>query len=201
MDGGVELFAYGRQDFARFLVISRANLRARFLQALLRLGHCGPWSAQFLRRHPCRLGAFETRPQLVGPRGDVVDQGVGRALGLRLGVGGLANGVLRALACVDRVAQGLTVVALLDGVARLLQASHGRGVFLRRELVGAGGPGEIDGCLRLVDLLPGRLGASRRRDEDEDEEHEPGRGPVPKQRERHGLRRKAAHGGQSIAAG
>src|SRR5258708_35306316 len=74
MDGGVELFAYGREDFFRFLVISRANLRARFLQALLLLGHRGPWRAQFLRRHPCRLGAFDTRPRLVRPPGHFLAQ-------------------------------------------------------------------------------------------------------------------------------
>ena len=190
MDGGVEFFAYSREDFPRLVVIPRANLRARFLQAPLRLGGLHPWSAQFFQREACRLGGLEARLELIQPRGDVRDRRIGRALGSRLGVTGLADGVLGALAGVDGVAQGLTVIALVDGGARLLQARRRGGVFLGSVCFGPRRARELDGGLRLVDLFLRRLGAARK---DQQQGRDAQRDPRPKQRR---PRPEAGHGGE-----
>ena len=116
-------------------------------------------------------------------------------------LGRLADGVLRPLPRVDGKAEGLAVVVLVDGGARLLHARGGGGVFLGRELLGAGGAGEIDGGLRLIDFFPGRLGAARDEEQQAGDRQSQQHDPRPNERNRRGQRRTRAHGGQSIAAG
>lgn len=171
MHGGVELFAYGGEHFPNLVVIPRANLRARFLQGLSPVRDRRPGTAQFLRRHACLLGGLEACLEAVHQGCEVRDGGLGRALGLGLAFSGLAERVLRALARVDGVAEGLAVVTLVDGGMRLLDAARGRGVLLGRVGLGAGRAREVDGRLRLVDFFLRRLRTARRGDEyDSDEQ-------------------------------
>jgi hypothetical protein len=166
-DGRVELFAYFREDFFRLRVILRANLRARFLQALPRIRDQRLWSAQFLRRYSRRLGGLEQSLELCQLRGDRRQRGVGGASRFRLAVAGLAGRVLRALPRVDGVAEGLAVVALIDGGARFLKARRGRGVFLGGVDFRAAGSRQIDGRLGLVDLFLWWLRTAASGEEDE----------------------------------
>ena len=160
-DGCVELFAYCCERFPRLGVILRANLRARFLQALPRIREYRPWGAQFLRRHLRRLGggAAGASSRVSCVEAAAIATSV-VALGLALAVGRPGAGVLGPLPRVDGVAEGLAVVALIDGGVRLLHARRGGGVFLRRVDLGAGGAGEIDGGLGLVDFFLRRLGTA-----------------------------------------
>src|SRR5258708_7032197 len=85
-------------------------------------------------------------------------------------VGRLADGVLCPLARVDRVAEGLAVVALVDGGAGFVQTGRRRGVFLGGEPLRAGVFRQVHRALRLVDFLLGRLGAARHVEQQECEE-------------------------------
>jgi hypothetical protein len=160
------------------------------LQGLAGFRQRGPRLAQFFRRLATGVRAAQQRLEPVRARRNLAVQRLGGFARARLLVGGLADGVLRALARVDGVAQGLAVVALLDGGARLRQAGRRRRVVLGGEPVGAGGSGGIDGGLRLVDLLLGRLGAARHRKQQECDEQRDPRDPRPKQRDPRGPRPK-----------
>jgi hypothetical protein len=179
MDGSVEFFAYGREHFPRLVVISRANLRARFLQSALHIRHRRPRGAQFLHGRVCRFGGLESRSQLGGTKVDVRNEDVDRLLGLRLGIAGLADRVLCALTGIDGVAESLAIVALVDGRVRLLHAGHGGGVFLGGVFVGAGGAREVDRGLSLIDFFLGGLRAGGRgHQEESDDESAAHRGRV-----------------------
>ena len=65
-----------------------------------------------------------------------------------------------ALAAVERVVQRQPIVALLDGVVRVLQRLDGRGEFLGGVPIGAGGARRIDRVLRLLDFFVGRIAAT-----------------------------------------
>jgi hypothetical protein len=98
----------------------------------------------------------------------VVQRGVGfgqRALGVGAGrsllVDRLFGGGLCALACVERGVECQAVVTLDDRVMGTFEGVFGRGEFLAREPIGAGGARGIDRRLRLLDFLVGGIAARR----------------------------------------
>ena len=125
---------------------------------------------QLFRLRPRGLGLAQDRLELVGARRDLAVERLDRLLRALAPFGGLAAGVLRALAGVDGVAEGLAVVALIDRLVRLLERVDRGGEFVGGEPVGAGASGEIDGGLRLIDLFLRRLGTARHGQEHTDGE-------------------------------
>jgi len=83
---------------------------------------------------------------------------------LRPRFGGFPGGVLGVLAAVERLVEGLPVVALRHGILRAFE-----GVGRRRELTGgvpicAGGSRRVDRTLGLIHLLVGRVGTGHEKD-------------------------------------
>ena len=85
----------------------------------------------------------------------------------------LPRGVASPLASIDRIGEGLPVVALIYRLARPLQRGRGRRVLLRRVRVGASGARRIDRGLRLVDFFLRRLGARSQKRDDCDQQRTP----------------------------
>lgn len=92
--------------------------------------------------------------------GEVHENCFSRGLRPRLAVGGGACGVLRALTCVDRVAEGLAIIALRDRIVRFLQRTRGRRVLVYSVLVGPCGARGVQRALGLIDFFLGRFGAT-----------------------------------------
>src|SRR5262249_55532462 len=82
---------------------------------------------------------------------------------LGLAVHGFLGGNLRALAGIERGVERRAIVALLDRRVGALERVFGRGEFLAGVLIRAGGARGIDGALRLLHFLVGRIAARRGR--------------------------------------
>lgn len=84
-------------------------------------------------------------------------------------VRGILCGRLRVLAAVHGVAERQSIVAIGDGLARLLQGILGRDEFVMRVLGRAGCARGVDRALRLLHLVFGGIVAAGRRQEREDQ--------------------------------
>lgn len=153
----------GVKGAARGHHIVALERRARFLQSFFR-------RCQRLTQGPGRLG-LRTRGgtsrcsssfDLCGNRRD---QALGFAAGQSLPGASACRGGRGALARVEGVAEGLTVVAFVDGALVAGEGRLGVGKFFAGERRRAGGAGSLDGSDGLVIFLLGRGVACRRGDQ------------------------------------
>ena len=110
-------------------------------------------------RHAGGVGGLQLLAQLPRGGGHPGERGLRFSLGARLAVGRLAGRLERALVGVDRARQRQPVVALRDGLVRLLHRGRRRGERLGRVLLGAGGARRVDGTLGAIDFFLGGFGA------------------------------------------
>ena len=141
--------------------ILRGDRCASFLHGLPGVGVDLAGGREFTGRDLAGHGRFD-------PSFDLGDGGRGGCRGgfdlaarPRLAVGGAAGSVLCAIVRVERASQGESIVALADGVVRVLERG-GRGrVLLGGVLFGTRGAGGVDGPLGHVDFFLWRSRAGR----------------------------------------
>lgn len=155
--GNVEFFAYSGERGRRFHEISLVDQSARFLQGGPRRVQGRPGIAQFVHGNPGLLGRAKQPLEARGTRRGAGVGRVGRESGVRHEPGRLDGALPR----VDGVAQGLAVVALIDGLVRFLQGGHGARELVGGDGLGAGRTRGVNRGLGLIDFLPGRLGTTR----------------------------------------
>jgi hypothetical protein len=139
-------------------VVAGGHRRARFLQRALRLGVQAPGALEIPGGNPCRLGELDLLGQLPRRGEGAADCRFGGAAHPRLAVGGLTRRLERALVGIDCARQRQAIVALLNGLVRLLQR-RGRGrEGIGGVLIGAGCACRVNGTLGAIDFFLGRFG-------------------------------------------
>src|SRR4029077_20827406 len=137
---------------------------ARFLHGALAGIHRLAPGVEDARGGVRRLRRLEARAGIV-QRAFGVEQRLGRVgAGDRFFVDRFLGRGLGALARVERVVEGLAVVALADRVVGALEGVLGGGALFAGVLIGAGGAGRVDRALRLLHFLVGGIAARRTRD-------------------------------------
>ena len=114
-------------------------------------------------------GSFSLRLGAIDERGGFGERTLGVAAGLGARVDGGLGRVLGALAAVERLRQRQAIVPCGNGDVSLGQRVDGALQLVGGVLVRAGGFGSIDGALRLVHFLAGRLGAAGGEQQRDDE--------------------------------
>lgn len=166
---GVDGRLFVRDGGTRLVKVAAREICARFLQGLARRVERGARGPECAGGDAGGLCSLQPALEFFQMRGERDDAGFGLAARGRLAVGRGARRVLPALARVERVAERLFVVALLDGVVRFLQRGGGRAVLVFRVLLGAGGARRVDGALCLIEFFLGRFRTAR--DEEQAEQH------------------------------
>ncbi len=113
------------------------------------------------------FGCLQSLFRLVERRRHLPEPALGRAAEHRLLAGRFFRCSLRAVAAVERVVQRQSIVALADGVVRVLQRLDGGLVLLGRIAIGACGARGVDRTLGLIHFARRRCGARDGRDEHE----------------------------------
>ena len=151
--GRIELLRNPLQHLRDLHVITGPERCARFLQSASALSEHAAAVLQLARGDACGVRRFQSRLELLDPCGGVGNLRLGGHTRARFAVGRLPSGVLGALPGVERIAERLTEVALVDRSCAFCNADVAAGVLVRRVLVGAGRARGVDRALRLIDFF------------------------------------------------
>ncbi len=165
--GGIELLRNPVQHLGDLHVITGPERCARFLQSASAFSENAAAVLQLARGDACGVRRFQSRLELLDPCGGVGNPRLGGHTRARFAVDRLPSGVLGTLPGVERIAERLTEVALIDRVVRFLQRRRGGRVLVRRVLVGAGRACGVDRALSLIDFCLWRFGAACRKQQQE----------------------------------
>jgi DNA repair protein RadC len=116
------------------------NARARFLQGRFCLGNRRARRCKRAARHARALGCLQPLLGLIERRGHLAEPALRRAALHGLLGGGFLRGSLCAIAAVECVVQRQPIVALRDGILRVLQRFDRRVVLFGGVAIGACGP-------------------------------------------------------------
>ena len=141
-------------------VVAAVEGCARFLHGFLAVGDDAARLGQRSGRRARRFGGLELRARRNESRAGVGEHALGFGPRHRFVIGGFLGGALSVLAAVERVIEGETIVALIDGLMRVFERLLCREELFVRIPVRAGRAGGVDGALRLIDLFVGRSAAS-----------------------------------------
>ncbi len=121
-----------------------------FCREDFRLGDRGARGRERAAGHSRAFGRLQSLFGLIERRRDLAEPAFRRAAENRLLGGSFLGRALRPIAAVERVVQRQTIVALRDGVLRVLQRLDGGVVLFGGEAIGARGPRGIDRALGLI---------------------------------------------------